>query len=180
MPSNYIVNDATWFALGVAATLVAAFVAHRNGRIQISFMRREHELSIAKAMPKVGTTVRIDEKNPHGPAYPIFYSLVATIYNEGDLAAKNLKGHCKLFSPTNDIGERSVQINRDFLGMALQYEVAPCPIEGVKVRQGMMGAEEIRFNLDIEFEYFGIPDDQPQQYAAKYQYDNKTHQMIRI
>jgi hypothetical protein len=175
-----MINPVTWFAFGVAATLVTAYVMHRIGRIQISFLQRSHELNIVKATPKIGTILRIDERNPNGPAFPTFYFLIATIYNEGDLAAKSLKGNCRLFSPTNQVAERSVQVHRDFLGTTLQYDLAACPIEGARVQFGMRGAEEIRFNFDIEFQYFGIPDDKPQQYTAKYEYDSKSHQMIRI
>ena len=175
-----VLNDTFWFAMGVAATLLTAFVAHRIGRLQISFMQKAHDLKVLKAIPKIGASLRIVTEHPNGTSFPYHYSLVATIYNEGNLAAKDLKGNCKLFSPTKQVAESTIPINRDFLGMNHQYELAACPVEGATVNNGMIGAAEIRFNMDIEFEYFGLPEDKPQQYAAKYEYDNKSRQMKRI
>ena len=45
---------------------------------------------------------------------------------------------------------------------------------------GASGGQNIRFNVDIEFQYFGIPDDVPQHYSAKYQYDHQRQQLEGI
>jgi len=155
-----------------ALAVLVAFLAYRVGR-------RQWNLGVAKAIPKVGTWVRIDKRQEQSTAFSPSYYMVATIYNEGELPAKQLKGHCKLFSPINEVKQHTIPIIREFLGSA-PYELEPCRLEGTTVDVGMDGRQDIRFNVDIEFEFFGIPDDKPQKYSAKHEWDNKNRQMIKI
>ena len=151
-------EDTTWFALGVAATLVSAFVAQHIGYIQISIMKQEHDLNVTKATPKIGTSVKIDKRQINPPAYPPFCFLVASIYNEGELPAKQVNGHCKLVSPTKAVKEYSIPISREFLGSS------PCELEICRLENGISGmtvdiggveGQNIRFNVDIEFGSLG-------------------------
>ncbi len=165
--------------VSVVTALIGYALGYRQGKIS----QRALDLSIVKAAPKVGTTVRIDKRQENPPAFPPFYYLVATIYNEGELPAKQLKGHCKLHSPVKSVQERDIPFNREFLG-STPYELESfrldSGISGTPIDIGASGGQNIRFNVDVEFEYFGIPDDAPQHYSAKYQYNNQRRQLERI
>lgn len=163
------------FIIGVLALVTGYILGYWQGKTA----QRALNLSVTKAVPKVGTRLKIDKRQENPAGFPPFYYLIATVYNEGELPAKQLKGHCKLYSPTNDVQERDIPFEREFLGSS-PHELEAQKIVGTTVDPGMRGEQEIRFNVDIEFEYLGIPDDQPQQYSAKYAYDNKSRQLIRI
>jgi hypothetical protein len=175
-----ILEPVEWFALGALATFVTALVAHRVGFIQITIMRQAHQLNIAKAMPKIGTSLTIDKRQEHSAAFGPSYYLIATIYNEGDLPAQQLKGHCKLFSPINEIKQQDIPIDRELVGRTSPYKLEERRIEGTSVDAAFRSGQHIRINVDIEFDFLSIPDDRPQHYSAKYEYDNKGQQMIKV
>jgi hypothetical protein len=168
-----------WAALGVAATLLCALVAQRVGIVQIRWMADAHALNILKAEPKIGSTVKIDYRNENGPAYNPTCYLIATIYNEGELAARKLKGSCKLFSPSKELFDCDIPISRDFVGKS-PYELSAYRIGGPAVGRLESGGHKLALNVDVEFDYFGLSDDQPQHYSAKYQYDENTRQMVKL
>jgi hypothetical protein len=163
-------HEIEWLGLGVAATLAAAGIAHWVGLFQITLMRRAHDLNVRLAMPKVGTHPRIVPKNVLGTNHAPFYYLVISIYNEGDLPAKDLNGRWTIYSPINEIKRREGLISREFL-RACEYELEACQIEGTTLHNAMMGGQGISINIDIEFDYFGISENEPQHYARKYEFD---------
>src|SRR6266478_3262719 len=126
-----------------ALAVLVAFLAYRVGYRQGKTAQRALDLNVSKAIPKIGTSVKIDKRQEQPPAFPPFYYLVATIYNEGELPAKQLKGQCKLFSPINDVKQHTIPIDREFLG-SKQYELNPCRLEGTTVEVGMDGRQDIR------------------------------------
>src|SRR5207249_613012 len=111
-------------------------------------------------------------------AFPPYFYLVATIYNEGELAARKLKGKCRLFSPINEISECNIPIYRDFLGAA-PYELEAIRIIGTTVSSALMGNTMISMCVEFDFEYFGLVDGKPVKYHAKYQYDHQNRQFVR-
>jgi hypothetical protein len=169
------------------ATLIVSIITGLGGFI-IGYWRgrsaqRALDLSLTKAAPKIGTAIRIDKRQENPSTYPPFYYLVVAIYNEGGLPAKQVKGNCRVYSATKNVKERSVPIERDFLGISSPSELELCRLEdgvsGMTVNLGGRGAENIRFNVDIDFSYFGIEDDTPEQYHAHYEYDYKNQQVRR-
>ena len=68
--------------------------------------------------------------------------------------------------------------SREFL-RASEYELEPCRLDGTTVWRAMRGEQEIRFNVDIEFDYFGMAKDQPQHYSAKYEFDPKNPTILK-
>jgi hypothetical protein len=162
--------------INVCVALVGYILGYRQGKTA----QRALDLSVTKAVPKVSTRVRINKRQEESRAFPPSYYLIATIYNEGELPAKQLKGRCKLYSATNDIQEHDIPIETEFLGPSSPLELEAQRIVGTTVDPGMRGDQNIRFNVDIEFEYLGIPDDKPQKYSARYAYDNQSRQLVRV
>lgn len=159
--------------LGVAATLFTAYSTNWAGIIPISSVREAHTGKVRPAAPKIGTSMNIQEEEA---TFPPFYYMTTSIYNEGELAAKQLSGHWKLFSPDGAVKECEVSIEMDSL-LSTPYQSEPCLLQGPRVLAAMSGESKIRFQVDIEFDYFGISKDQPQHYSAQYQYDPRSHQM---
>src|ERR1039458_7130957 len=87
------VDAATWAGLGVAATLLGAFIAHRAGWLQISLMREAHALNVSKAVPRIGCQVTPSEQRDLGPGYSPHIYLTVEIYNEGELPVQNINGY---------------------------------------------------------------------------------------
>src|ERR1700678_651725 len=103
------VQDGTWFALGVVATLLGALIAHKVGILQITIARKAHELNVTKAVPKIGTSVQLEERNATNHPVTLLH-IVTRIYNEGDLPASNLKGEWQL-SCSQFPCEKTISIN---------------------------------------------------------------------
>ncbi len=169
-----MISGIEYAALGVVATLLGAFVAQHIGIIQISLMHEAHTLNVLKAMPRIGTSIDIDERHDNGPGYPPFIYLKTTIYNEGELSVAKLKGDWKLTS-TYGIANNVIPLWREILG-TVPYQLQPYKI----TESGMSDASKsLRFNIDIQFDYSGIADNEPYKYSAKYAYDPKSKQMIK-
>jgi hypothetical protein len=170
-----MLNDSFWFAMGVAATLVSAFVAQRVGRIQISLMQRSHELNVKLASCKIGTDVKIDRRAPNASRPDIRrWFLVTTIYNEGDCAAKQIEGNWNLscFDPSQN---RLMPISIDFLG-ATKVELPLQHLGDTAITQAQSSGE-FWVNVDIQFSYLGLDENTPEHYTAKYQYNKQQRQM---
>jgi hypothetical protein len=166
---------------GIVATLLAVFVAWKIGLIQISWMRQEHQLNVLRASPKIGTSLRIEERNINGPAYAPWYYLITSIYNEGELAASNLNGQWKLTSPNRSVIEGELPISREFLGPT-PYQLEPFHIIGGTVVFAMEGNNKgntVTFKVDVEFDYTSMTNEQPQHYSAHYEFDHKYRKMIK-
>jgi hypothetical protein len=146
--------------LGVGATLLGVFV-----------MRRTHTLNVTKATPRIGCSVdvifRQDDPNVY---YPTLF-LTATIYNEGELAASALHGHWKLLT-----GDGALYFNRpiyrDFLGTREKYSDTYCIEESCNWPR-----EDIRFDVEIEFDYLTLPNDEERHYSASYSYDAQSQKL---
>jgi len=166
--------------IGVIAIIAAVLV----GYCQWKTTQKSLVVTVKKAIPKVGTRVRIDERQKNPSGFPAFYYLILTIYNDGELPAKQLKGHCKLHSSTKSVQERDIPFQLDSLGPSSPYELEALwlldGLSGAAIDLKGNGAENIGFNVDIEFECFGIPENVPQRYSAQYKYDPQSRQIVRI
>ena len=165
----------------ILATACASWLSYRLGYRQATIAKRSLDLSVSKAEPKIGTSVKLDQRQINPPAFPPFCYMVATIYNEGELAARNVKGHCRLHSSTKSVKEHDIPFERDFLGSA------PLLLESHRLDNGISGmsidlntsGQGLQFDVDIEFEYFGMSAHVPQRYSAKYRFDSKSRQMLK-
>jgi len=170
-----MLDEASWIALGVAATLLGEFIAHKLGWIQISVMKKAHQLNINLATPKIGATVIIERQAISPTVYRYF--LLTTIYNEGRLAAEKINGNWNL--SCSDSGQnRVIPISRDFLGQGSPYELKPEELGG-NVITNAINSNQVRINVDIDFTYVGLAQNQLHKYNAKYQYDSNRKKMVR-
>lgn len=169
--------------ISVVVAVIFGTLGWRIGYTQGKIAQKALDLEFTKAIPKIGTTARIESRQENPPAYPAFYYLVVTIYNEGDLAARQLKGECRVYSATKSVKDREIPIDREFLGRG-QYELERYRLthgtSGMTVNLTGLEGENSRFNVDIEFKYSGISDGGPQQYKAQYTYDNKSRQLKKL
>jgi len=176
-------NATFWALIGSLITalvaLFAAYIAQRIGLLHFGVAQKQYDLNLLKSAPIIDSTVRITEKPVDGRAYHPWHFVVASIYNHGDLAAKQLKGHWRMYSPDKIIEERTIPVVRDAPGSS-PYEFEPIRITGENVDRAMAGDGRFTMNVDIELDYFGISKDQPQHYSARYQYDAKSRDMVRI
>lgn len=179
LPATLIMLDAiAWFALGVAATLVTAYVAHRIGRIQISFMRRAHQLNENLATPKIGTWLKLERRQPNANrADVIRYFLLTTLYNDADPAAQKIDGNWTL-SCSDSGQDRTIPIYRDSLGN-IPYDLEAQELRGNAITN-TINSGQVTINVDIDFTYIGLTPDKAERYTAKYQYDSQQKQMVRI
>jgi hypothetical protein len=171
-----MLTETEWVALGVAATLLTSYVAHRLGYIQIGLMRQANDLSVLKSVPKIETIFHIDKRYVNPSIFPPFYYLASTIHNHGELPAKQLKGYCKVFSPTNPAQQVTIPIGIEFLGTPPR-KLSEYRLDGTFIDS--QRPQAARFNVDVEFSYLGgLPKEQPQHYSAKYEYDSQNEQFV--
>jgi hypothetical protein len=171
-----MLTETEWVALGVAATLLTAYVAHRLGFIQIKLMREANALSTLKSIPKIETILHIDKRQVNPSSFAPFYCLVSTIHNHGELPAKQLKGYCKVFSPTNPSQQFTIPIDIELLGTPPR-KLSEYRLDGIFIDS--QRPQAARFNVDVEFSYLGgFPKEQSQHYSAKYEYDPQNEQFV--
>jgi len=176
-------SELDWIALGVAATLFAALVGYHIGRRQVAVASEAHTLSATKAAVKLGTEVHIDKRQENPPGFPPFYYLMATVYNEGELPAKQLKGHWKIYSTAKSVKDQLIPVSVDFLGaspLKLKSNRLDDGIQGMALDLSGSGAQNLRINADFELYYSEVSNEQVHPYSAHYQYDHANGQMVRI
>jgi hypothetical protein len=166
--------------LGGLITLLGVYVAYRIGWIQVTIMRREQALNLARTLPKIGTSVCFeDRKNPNHPVSTLV--IITSIYNEGELAASQLTGNWNL--SCSKIGfNRSIPISVDHLGQARPHKMET-PFGDVGTWRAVRGGENITINVDLEIRY-SRPTEQGEEeeytYYAKYQYDPTQRDFVRV
>jgi hypothetical protein len=157
--------------LGILVAVAGIYATQRLGWIQVSILRGEQSLNLAKATPKIGTLVRLeDRKNPVHPVSTLV--IVTSVYNEGDLAASNLKGNWNL-SCSESVFNRSIPISFDHLG-ARAYDMET-PFGNVQTWRDVRTGKNITIEVDLKIRYTGLPEEGEKSYEAKYRYD-LTHQ----
>jgi hypothetical protein len=161
----------------VMIALVGMFGTYLFGFWQGRTSKRTFDLTVAKALPKVGVILMLDKRQVNPPAFPPFYFLIARVYNEGELPARQLNGKCRLFSPANQLKEQAIPIAYDFLG-ATAHEIQSQRIDGVD--GPIRGEQSIDMRVEIDFDYVGIPDNKTQHYHADYKYDNQSGQFLKV
>jgi hypothetical protein len=136
-------------------TAVAGWLAFALTWEQLRAANRQLALNVSMAAPKIGTIMKIDKRYENGPNFPASYYLVASIYNAGQLPAKKLSGKCTLFSSTNEIQERTIPVEREFLGSS-PYDLERCEIIGSAFGAAMRDHGAINFGVNVEFDYLAL------------------------
>jgi hypothetical protein len=161
----------------IPATIILAWVIYR-----LVFRRAGGDSTavapaVTKASPKIATTMRIDQRQEDSAgAAPSFY-LVPVIQNQGELPARQLKGRCRVFSPVHKSQERIIPIRQEILG------ASPFELDGVRLDGFLIDASrphDALFHAAIDIEYRGISGDKPLRYSARYAFDQKSLQMIKV
>jgi hypothetical protein len=155
---------------------MGAWVAHTNGWIQIRIMALEHGLNVAKSIPKIGTTVRIEKREISSHSVWVL-DIVTRIYNEGDLAASKINGDWKLTCSENVFNHTEL-IRLDHLGKSSPHDMKR-QFGSVKEWRDMGSGKDLGIKIDINFRYFGLEEDGEKQYQASYHYDPQQQQMVR-
>jgi hypothetical protein len=170
------VNDATWFALGVVATLLSALIAHKNGRITIDWQRRAHQLNVKLASPAIGSRCTLETTIivPASLNIPEFV-LKITLDNAGNLPATKLKGNCAI-TCSQSAYNQTIPITLDTLGdKSYQLETQ---FSGNVITQAIRSGQ-VSINVDIQFEFLGLDNKTPEKYSAHYEYSHEHRNMIR-
>ena len=141
-------------------------------------MRKQHELSLRLATPKIGSTAALNKRTVGTGSGVLRYFIDSSIYNEGDLPAKKLHGTWNL--ACSDSGQnRSSPIWKDYLGRK-PFDLESHELRGTDIGNTINSGKEMSIALDIEFEYFGVDETTAQKYHAKYQYDRERKQIFKV
>lgn len=168
------IDAATWSGVGVAATLVCGYIAHKMGRLQFGVMEKSYGLAALLAEARVGCDVRVEERNTLGAIYPSHLFVTVDLYNEGQLPASALKGDWKLL-PHHLFKNSVFPLQREFLGNCEHYTKTEFLNESAGV-----GWKDIAFDIRVDFYYSvpGVPNEQ--RYHQNYRYDRSSGQTIKV
>jgi hypothetical protein len=169
-----MLTDGEWMGLGVAATLLGAYVADKMGWIQIRLMQEAHALQIKKATPRIGSRADLVPFHPANRPDVTGYTIDTNIYNDGDLVARQLEGQWKL-TASHGITEATIPIRADslpsFLSFPLKHEVSG------KV-PSIWCEPSVKLQVDIDLVYLGL-DDKQETYHAIYDYDYPNRKLVQ-
>ena len=158
---------------GVVAALAAVAVGYWIGRKQGQDGERAYQLSLRRAVPRIGTRMELVASPVDNVSRQILYSIQTTIYNDGDLVASKLEGNWKLSSSYSFLNAERV-IREDSLP-------GPLPIKinhdlGYH-RQNVWSSPGVFLKVDIDLTYLGFENKQ-QRYQTTYEYYPKSDKMI--
>jgi hypothetical protein len=168
-----ILDGAAGALIGAIVVILAAIAARQNGLLQISFMRKTHELNVTKAIPRIGCEVSAQTEQILPTLFAPHTRVIVKIYNEGELAAQKLTGQWELCSHQTD-KKIVLQISRDFLGNCDAYV-----IDYLIPESSDWGRYGFGFDVNIEFFYLIPGDPETHRYEAHYAYESRKKQMIR-
>jgi hypothetical protein len=164
----------------VFVTLFSIFIGQRLGLWNLTLAKTAHDLNVRRSLPKIGTEIWIEQRQVHPANFSPFSILRVSIYNAGEFAAKQLKGQCELICPGNSVQQFTIPIDREFLDSTRPYELEPYRIEGIALERIMAGApNQLMFNVNIEFDYFGLSPDEPEHYSASCHFDSNSRRLIK-
>jgi hypothetical protein len=164
-----------WWA--IPATIIFAWVIYRLVFRRAGGESTAADPDVTKASPKIGTTMRIDQRQEDSAGAARSYYLVPVIQNQGELPARQLKGGCRVFSPVHKSQERIIPIRQENLG------ASPFELDGVRLDGFLIEASrphDALFHVAIDIEYHGVSGDKPLRYSARYAFDQKSLQMIKV
>jgi hypothetical protein len=158
----------------ILITLVGIWVAYYVGNRQGRASERAVALSVQRATPKVGSRISLASSIPPKLPDRIRYAVNTTIYNDGDLVARNLEGEWKL-TASHGIEELTHAIRADSLPASLPLEFE----HEVSGDTSVLWCDpKIIFQVNIDLVYLGLSDEK-EHYHATYAYDFRSRQMYQ-
>ncbi len=117
-----------------------------------------------------------DNRSEYGPGFPDTIYLILEIYNEGELAASNISGYWRAFTPSSMHERHSVPIHRDFLGKCEKYT------DTLRIDDGGRPFKQREYHVEVyvQFNYSTLPQDQSQHYNATYAYDWQSKRLVKV
>lgn len=164
-----------WWAIPAAIALV--WVIYRIVFRRTGDAPEKVDPGAIKASPRIGTAMRIDRRQEPSASDAPSYYLVPVIHNQGELPAKDLKGRCRVFSPVHKSQERIIAIRQEIL------DASPLELDGGRLDGFLIDANrphDALFHVAIDIEFRGVPGKKPQRYSARYAFDQKSLQMIKV
>ena len=156
------------------AALLCALVAQWVGYFQISLMRKSHDVSLAKALPRIGCEVVSRTEQVLPAAFGPHTRIIVKIYNEGDARRPRKLQVNGSTCPTMLLRNVSSKFAGILLGNCENYTDSYL-IEDSANSHG----QGIAFDVHVEFFYTSVGEDTPQQYSAKYYYHRQSKRMIK-
>jgi hypothetical protein len=164
-----------WWA--IPAGIVFAWIVYRIVFRRTGGAPETVDPGVTKASARIGASMRIDQRQePSASGTPSYY-LVPVIRNQGELPAKDLKGRCRVFSPVHKSQERIIAIRQEIL------DVSPLELDGGRLDGFLIDANrphDALFHVAIDIEFRGIPGNKPRRYSARFAFDQKSLQIIKV
>lgn len=165
--------------LGVMALGFLALVLTLLGLIHIGYGRERQEQEVPtvephRQFPRIACFMTVEEKKKLGVGIQSQLRLFAIIDNVGEVAIRSLKGYWKVVTPDN-LKYPSIKIQRDVLAPLDKY------LESYVLGEGVDGDTETpRFDVEVEFDYLALNDEEARHYSGKFRFDRKSHRMVKI
>lgn len=129
---------------------------------------------VHRQFPRIGCYINVEEHTKLSVALKPQLRLFAILDNEGEVVVRSLKGYWRVLTPDN-VKHPAIRIQREVLAPQDKYLESYLLSEELETQ-----TDELRFDVEVEFDYLATPDDESRHYSAKYRYDRKTHRMVKI
>lgn len=157
--------------LPILSGLAFGFLGYRVGYRQATLAARSLEIAVTRATPRIGSRIDIQRS---GEGHHVQFTLVTTLYNDGDAAASKIDGHWKL-RVSQGLPNADKVIRMDSLPSFLPFEIKH-PIGGTINNAFFSPNTTIYVKIDLV--YFGL-DDAQQHYDIRYDYDAQQRTFIQ-
>jgi len=156
--------------LGFIGIAVAYYVGVRQGRAAEKVLA----LSLRKAVPRINSRMELARSSPPNRPDVVRYTVHTTIYNDGELVARDLEGDWKL-TASHGIQPATNVIRADSLPLSFPFNLEHEIAGDVSV---LWCDPQIIFQVDIDVAYLGM-NSEKNSYKATYRYDFQNRKMIR-
>lgn len=156
------------------AAVVASGLSYRLGVRQGRIAERSLKLTIGRATPRLGSRVELRSFHPDERRDITRYVLHTTIYNDGELAAGEVRGEWRL-TASHGVGDVIRPIRCDTLSPRSPW------VDEHNLGRGIGGQEIGRATIDLRLDltYTGL-DEEQDSYRAQYQYDREHGKMVQV
>jgi hypothetical protein len=127
-----------------------------------------------RKFPRIGCYINVEEHTKLTAALKPQLRLFAILDNEGEVVVRSLKGYWRVLTPDN-VKHPAIRIQRDVLAPQDKYLESYLMTDELETQ-----VDDLRFDVEVEFDYLSTPDDDSRHFSAKYRYDRKTHRMVKI
>jgi len=151
---------------------ISIWLGYKIGYRQATLATKTLALNVAKATPRIGSRVEVQRS---GEGSHLQFTLVTTLYNDGDAAASKLDGQWKL-NVSQGLPNAEKIIRMDSLPSFLPFEIKH-PIGGA-INNAFFSNPNVRIDVQIDLVYFGLENTQ-QRYQVRYDYDTQQKTFIQ-